>query len=151
MKTTKKQQIIVQIGVKALIFNKEDKVLLLKCVPRENSGVYWDMPGGRIQGKESLASNLKREIFEETGLKGINIGKIVGVQEFQHEHKHIIRLTYVARVTSIKKIMLSDEHSEYKWFSLSELSKQTNLDRYLRILIKDKEVVSFIRSYLDKS
>ena len=41
VKTPNKQEIIIQVGVKALIFNDEGKALILKCVPpqgtRENS------------------------------------------------------------------------------------------------------------------
>ncbi len=150
MKSLKNNKIIIQVGVKALIFNKEDKVLLLKCVCRENSGKYWDMPGGRIEGNESLLNNLKREIFEETGLKTVKFGEVVAVQEFLHDNKHIVRLTYVARVTSKKPLKLSEEHSEYKWFDLIELSRLKDLDKYLRLILKDKGRMSLIESLRNK-
>ena len=143
-------KIIIQVGVKALIFNKEGKVLLLKCVIRENSGIYWDMPGGRIEGRESLLNNLKREIFEETGLKIAKFGEVIAVQEFLHDNKHILRLTYVARVTSKKPLRLSEEHSEYKWFDLNELHKLRDLDKYLKLILKDKEKVSLMKLFINK-
>ncbi|MEI8338070.1 MAG: NUDIX hydrolase [bacterium] len=150
MKTIKNSKIIIQVGVKALILNKDGKILLLKCVLRENSGIYWDMPGGRIEGKESLVNNLKREIFEETKLVTVKIGKVLAVQEFLHDNKHIMRLTYVARVTSTKSLRLSNEHSEYKWFDLSEIHKLRNLDKYLKLILKDKIKLSLIESYINK-
>lgn len=58
---------VFQIGVKALIFN-EDKQLLLVS-ETNNTNVYWDIPGGRIDGNESLDQTLERELLEEVLLK----------------------------------------------------------------------------------
>lgn len=150
MKNTKNNKIAIQIGVKALIFNKSGKVLLLKCVPHENSRIYWDMPGGRMEKNESLLNCLRREVFEETCIKKIKIGEIIAVQEFQCDCKRVIRLTYVSRVTSESVIKLSSEHSEYKWASLDELAGIKNLDNYLRQILKDKSRLSLIKSFINK-
>src|ERR1700733_5572754 len=59
------------VGVKALIFNEEGKVLLLE---RDHpiKKLYWDIPGGRLQKGESLMDTLVREVKEETGLEGVS-------------------------------------------------------------------------------
>lgn len=55
------------VGVKALIFNEEGRVLLLE---RDHpiKKIYWDIPGGRLHKGESLMDTLVREVKEETGL-----------------------------------------------------------------------------------
>ena len=169
VKTKKNSKIIIQVGVKAILFNRDGKFLLLKCVPPQehflfpkslcskgnkvalrNSRAYWDMPGGRIEGKESLLNNLKREIFEETGLTAVKFGDVISIQEFLSNNKHIVRLTYVARVTSKTSLSLSMEHSEYRWFGLDELLNLSDLDKYLKIILKDKKKMSLIESYINK-
>lgn len=52
------------IGIKAVIV-QNNKALLLKD-PRFNG---YDLPGGRIDKDEDIEEALKRELFEELGLK----------------------------------------------------------------------------------
>jgi len=59
------------LGVKALIFNSANKMLLLERHPPSKK-MYWDIPGGRLQRGESLMETLKREVKEETGLDQIS-------------------------------------------------------------------------------
>ena len=54
-----------QIAVKALHFNAEGKLLLLKS----DTDGEWDLPGGRIHHGESFADALQRECQEELGVK----------------------------------------------------------------------------------
>jgi ADP-ribose pyrophosphatase YjhB (NUDIX family) len=54
-----------QVSVKGLFFNEENKLMMML---EEQTGV-WEPPGGRVQKGEDLIEGLKRECFEETGLK----------------------------------------------------------------------------------
>ena len=58
------------LGVKALLLNPDGKVLLLKR-HHPVKGIYWDIPGGRLQKGESQMETLLREIKEETGLNHV--------------------------------------------------------------------------------
>lgn len=55
---------VFHLGIKAIIQNAREEVLLLKRLGHEG----WDLPGGRIQQGESVLETLRREVFEETGL-----------------------------------------------------------------------------------
>lgn len=55
------------LGVKALILNAQKNVLLLER-HHPIQGIYWDIPGGRLQKGESQIDTLLREVKEETGL-----------------------------------------------------------------------------------
>ena len=112
------------VGVKALIVN-EGKVLLLREAAYDegtNMG-KWDVPGGRINEAESVPEGLAREIFEETGLKDVRIGDVLGVYEtfpvIKGEMCHIIRIFYAAYITEIPEVVLSSDHDAYEWVQLS--------------------------------
>ncbi len=60
---------LFHIGVKALIKNDSNKILLLK-VDQTNFKVkrredYWDIPGGRIQKGDSILGTLAKELKED--------------------------------------------------------------------------------------
>ena len=116
------------LGVKALIRSPAGKVLLLEREHR-TKGMYWDIPGGRLHKGESLLETLKRELEEEIGLE-----EIEGVVPFMtvvtdiriHSHGNDVGL-----ILSIYKLSLddaftprlSDEHSNFGWFTLMEAAE----------------------------
>ena len=55
----------ISIGLSAMVFNKEKKVLLEK---RKDNGKYC-FPGGSIDLNETVIEGLEREIKEETGIE----------------------------------------------------------------------------------
>jgi len=109
----------------------EDKVLLVNH-PRYD---MWLCPGGHIELDEDPEEALFREIKEETGLdvellstkpdlnipntKYIYMPAYISVHDANPPHKHI-GLTYFA-VAKTADHLKSDEHSEAKWFSQTEL------------------------------
>ena len=59
----------------AWIEDSEQKVLLV----RQAGGLkLWTLPGGKVKRGESLVKALKREVYEETGLR-VQIGSLLGV------------------------------------------------------------------------
>ena len=62
---------IFHLGIKALIRNKHGEILLLHVDPAAVGGKeYWDIPGGRVQRGHGVEETLRREIEEETGIRG---------------------------------------------------------------------------------
>lgn len=60
---------LFQIGIKALVQNKDGKVLLLGMSKWKGEPAYWDLPGGRMDPGETFIATLKRELHEELGLE----------------------------------------------------------------------------------
>lgn len=143
MKQTPKDKF--QVGVKTFIVNKKGKILILKRDQKLYKTVnnLWDIPGGRILKGKTLLDNLKREVFEETGIKSLNVLGILGAQDIIKLGRHIVRITYISRVTS-PRVLLSKEHTEFGWLSLPDLLRIGGLDRHTKELIKDKKIMSFI-------
>ncbi|MFZ1258334.1 MAG: NUDIX domain-containing protein [Candidatus Saccharimonas sp.] len=128
----------LQVGVKALLFNSEGALLLLKSskLRGENLVDIWDIPGGRIAPGEQLLDALAREIKEETGLTLASEPTLLTAQDIIPAGKniHVIRLTYCTKATG--SITLSDEHSDYAWADPSELNSYP-IDLYVLRVLKD--------------
>ena len=122
----------LQVGVKILLKNQEGKFLVI-CRSAEKYpkvGRQWELAGGRIDPGSSLIENLKREVREETGLEITSEPKLIAAQDIIKPHKHIVRLTYIGEARG--EVRLSDEHTDYKWLSLREISVLEPLDEYLK-------------------
>ncbi|HCR55719.1 TPA: hypothetical protein DIV49_01995 [Candidatus Saccharibacteria bacterium] len=123
----------LQIGVKALIKNKDGEYLFLRRVEAMDteSTPHLDIPGGRIEVDEPLEQALAREIREETGLSLLAVHKLLAAQDIFVNAKNVrvVRLTYVAKAEG--KVVLSNEHSDYAWLTI-ENAMQANLDPYVR-------------------
>ncbi len=113
----------LQVGVKVLIRNDTGKYLFLKREQPLSDGTYsWDIPGGRIYSDEPILAGLKREVLEETGIDISNTTlQILNSQDIfiTNNNLHVVRLTYVANCLN-EAIILSDEHSEYRYLSLTQ-------------------------------
>src|SRR3990167_6092163 len=132
------------IGVKALIMNSKNEVLLLKAAPpetkfekkqtdasgRQYAVEFWDFPGGRVKEGATLEDTLIQECEEEIGVKSLQIDGIFHavisnfmIKDSATEKSPLALIIYKTKVDITKKISLSCEHSEYKWFSPQEAKK----------------------------
>ncbi|WP_296281758.1 NUDIX domain-containing protein [uncultured Acinetobacter sp.] len=100
----------------AVIFNANNQVLLLKATYADCA---WGLPGGGLDQGETIHQALIRECSEELGCD-IAIEYLSGVyfHSAVNSHAFIFRCQIIEGQT----IQLSDEHSEYRWFDLAELS-----------------------------
>lgn len=109
--------------------------MLLQRRGYDDLDTTWDIPGGRINQQESLLDGLKRELFEEIGVKIDETPELVDAQDIFVESKdlHVVRLTYLIS-KSIDSITLSDEHSDYRHVSLDKLDAY-NIDNITRQML----------------
>ena len=56
------------IRARGLIINSNDEVLL--CY--SNGSSHYEFPGGHLEENETLLNGLKREVYEETGIRVTN-------------------------------------------------------------------------------
>jgi len=117
-----KNEQLYHIGVKAVIYNPKNHILILKRTGRD----YWDLPGGRIQEGEQVHDTLYREVREETGLIALNDiishGLYLTSIKFPLNEQSIGLIFYyhTCRITKEDPIILSTEHSDFRWTSVEE-------------------------------
>jgi len=130
--------ITLQVGVKALLKNKEGKFLFVRRNPIKypEVGPKWDIVGGRIDPGSTLMENLRREVMEEVKLELKNDPKLVAAQDILRvPGRHVVRLTFVGTIDG--EPQLDSDHMEFKWFTLGELKELTRevLDVYFKDLL----------------
>ena len=86
--------VVPQLRVAALI-TRQDELLLVEH--RKQAHPYWVLPGGRVQGGETLEAALRRELREELGL-ALEVGRLVIVSEMLAPERHVVSLIFEARV-----------------------------------------------------
>ncbi len=137
-KENKKEEIEIEIGkgwpmqltIKAVVVDKENKVLLLKRADKEitNSSKY-DLPGGGMEKGETSHNSLQREIKEELGLDNIEIGAVIRISEYPKGHEKLDSLKALRFIVYYNggEIRLNPrEHSEYEWLSFDEAINKLN-------------------------
>lgn len=122
--------IILQVGVKIFLGNKDGKFLLLK---RPNG--MWDPVGGRIDPGEILVDALRREVSEETQLDFQGGAKLIAAQDIMFDDKHVVRLSYIGNIEG--NPVLSSEHVDFKWLVFNEMKSLEGLDPYVLELIEN--------------
>lgn len=132
----------LQVGVKVILKNPDGKILLIRRAEEKYASTKWDIPGGRIDPGSSLRENLAREVMEETGLTMTGEARVIGAQDiFASPERHVVRITYTG--TAEGEPTLSEEHTEYRWVTLSELKALSieELDRYVKALLEEGAIV----------
>lgn len=136
----------------AMIITPKKEILLLN---RLGSRDYWGLPQGGIDTHESAAQAVKREIFEETGLKNIkilasfkNIFKYHWPSSYTNrgykgQKQTLFIVSYNGPLSAVK--VSSDEHKAYKWVPLEQLisaSGRVHEDAY-RLFLEKLKIVKF--------
>jgi 8-oxo-dGTP pyrophosphatase MutT (NUDIX family) len=90
----------------------------------------WDLPKGKLDEGETTEACAVREVQEETGLKKIKMGKLIGIT--YHEYFDIYSLGNVIKETYWYEMKIKgrtrlipqteEDISEIKWISKNELS-----------------------------
>lgn len=123
---------IFHLGIKAVIRNSNDEILLLKVNLNNLSGTeeaYWDIPGGRVQKGSNPEDTLIREIKEETGLENIlNIRPLTMVLSnlripVENGDVGLILSIFLCDIENIEKIELSEEHTKLIWANPKEAAE----------------------------
>lgn len=141
-----------QLTIKAVIFNKEGKILLLKRAKEgvRNAGKY-DLPGGWLEEGESAEEVLKREIQEETSLTDIKIGALIRFAEFRNEEGKISKfrgLRYLVNSNEEEVELNPREHSDFKWLDIDKAIEK--LDKKDSFEEEKMETLKEAKKYLER-
>jgi len=118
-------------GVKAIIYYK-DQILLIKNTYGDQK---WNVPGGGIKRNESLVDAIKREVYEEVGIKLYSVkkaGSFNNIDEYKHDTITVFMATVFNNIISIDNA----EIKEAKWFKLSKIPTQNECAKTLLKVLK---------------
>ncbi|MFZ1519922.1 MAG: NUDIX pyrophosphatase [Ignavibacteriaceae bacterium] len=116
---------IISDLIEAHIFrekNGELEFLLLKRSPDQYYPNLWQMVSGKIKENETAYNAALREIKEETDLVPEKFWVAPTVNSFYTPDKDYICLlpVFAAKVSINSEIIISKEHTEFKWLSPEE-------------------------------
>jgi ADP-ribose pyrophosphatase YjhB (NUDIX family) len=83
-----------QMRVAAIIV-RGTQILLVEH--RKRGDHYWVLPGGRLEGLETLEAALRRELNEELSLEA-RVGPLVMVSEMLAPDRHVVNLMFHAEI-----------------------------------------------------
>ena len=99
--------------------------LLLKRADDQQYPGLWQMVTGKIEGEEKAYQTALREIKEETGLLPVQLWVAPKINSFYElKDDYICMLpVFAARIEGKTNVILSEEHTEYKWVGKDEAKK----------------------------
>jgi len=120
---------VLRAGVRAVVLDPDDRVLLVRFEFPEQS--LWATPGGGIEPGETHEQALVRELEEEAGLTGVQLGPAIWVREHvfplgrwdgQAERYHLVRAPAFEPRPKLSWEELREEYVlEIRWWTLAEL------------------------------
>jgi len=83
----------------------------------------WAIPGGFVDEHEDLESAARRELEEETGLRGLAVNQLCAVGTPGRDPRgHTISIVYVAACPrTASNAVAGDDAAAARWFSLDDL------------------------------
>lgn len=96
--------------------------LLLIRRDRPPSAGFWSIPGGRVEGGETLGEAVVRELAEETGVEGV-CGELLGWVERIGEEHHQLIFDFFVEVLEPEPARAGDDAAEVAWVRLEDVGE----------------------------
>lgn len=110
-----------QIGV-AVIRDDRDLILIDRRLAKGLLGGFWEFPGGKIEGNETVQECIKREILEEIG---IDIALDSHLITIDHTYSHFRVNLQVYNCRYLSGQARAIECEEIRWVTIQELDNYT--------------------------
>jgi ADP-ribose pyrophosphatase YjhB (NUDIX family) len=107
----------------AAIITRQDQLLLVEH--RKRGQRYWVLPGGRLEGDETLDAALRRELQEELRLDA-RVGRLVIVCESLAPDRHVVNLIFQAEIGESVEPQLDARDpvlAGWQWVSVDQLPR----------------------------
>lgn len=128
------------IKVQGVMYSKNNEKLEYLIIKRSlDDGGFWQGVTGTLEEGETLVNCLIREIREEIGIENIkNISEIKQTIQWAKKTGFVItEYVFAVELDKNSKIILSEEHDDYKWCSFEdayEILEKENNKNTLKVL-----------------
>ena len=120
-------------AVRALILTPERHVLLLRIHTPDGADRFWIAPGGGLEPDETPEDGLRRELSEELGLTGFEIGPLVWRRhhtfnwgERRISQQEEFRIVHLDQFEPVMTDVVEAETLDYfRWWRLADLDATT--------------------------
>ena len=135
-----------QCGVAALLYHAPTQTYLLlrRSHKRDFGSNDWEGVTGRVDQGESFEQAVYREVREEVGLD-IQIDFIIGTTHFYRgqptPENELLGVKYACSVSSRDGLLISDEHDEVRWLTVSEIYALIPSDHWLYQTVQRAEML----------
>ena len=153
-----KKKLPMRSGVGIIVLNQKNQVFVGKR--KDNPGNKWQMPQGGVDIGESYLAAMKRELFEETSIKNVEVLKeldgffeyelpenLVGIiwkGKFRGQKQKWFIARFLGSEKEINLNTKNQEFIEWKWVNVNELPSlivEFKKNMYTKIL---KNIKNFI-------
>ena len=119
---------IISNLVEVHIFRETENAIEFLLLKRSEDQIYpavWQMVSGKIKENEKASETAERELKEETNLTPQKMWIAPKVNSFYSSQSDSICLipVFAVQVKKDSKVIISDEHSEYKWVTSDEAKR----------------------------
>lgn len=112
------------VSVKGVLLDR-GRVLLAR-----NDRSEWELPGGRLEPGEDLATAVRREFAEETGLD-VHVGRLLHAATFEVvAGRHVVVIAYACATAKTAELRVSSEHEALAYHDVGELGSLPLPDCY---------------------
>jgi 8-oxo-dGTP diphosphatase len=131
-------------GIAALIWDQSTNqyLLLRRSTSRDFQAQAWECVTGRVNQGESYEQALHREVQEEIGAK-VQIEFLIATTHFYRgdpvPENELLGVIYGCTMIGSNQTSFSEEHSELRWASLSEINDLLPSRHWLHQVIKKAE------------
>lgn len=114
------QQIPVSV-VRAIIMDKQGRLLLLRRRPGSAGAGQWCLPGGKVDYGETVEQALRAEVAEETGLQCQTVEFLFYLDSTPSAPGAMHCINFYFHCATAGEITLNDESTAYAWALPEEL------------------------------
>lgn len=111
-------------------------------IRRADNGM-WEPPGGVLELAESPEDGVRREVYEETGLK-VQVDRLTGV--YKNTARGIVALVFLCHVEGGHE-QLSDESTAVEWLTPEDIADRMGEVFAIRVLDALDESTVHVRSH----
>ena len=136
-------------GVRAVVIDSAERILLVRFDFAD--GELWATPGGGVEPDETPEEAIRRELHEEVGLRGVELGPVIWRREHvftfdryagQRETFFLVR-RWSSQETPLMSVdeLAAEKLGGSRWWSLEELTTSTPR-------VAPRSLVTHVRSLL---